>query len=84
MSFSKKLKIFSSSNLKSKDIFKINLPAYVKSNGQEIFKPRVTEGIKNINKNNKLPIKPKIRTKFEKINLPIKPPDDPEEKTSRK
>ena len=77
MSFSKKLKIFSSSNLKSKDIFKINLPAYVKSNGQEIFKPRVAEGIKNINKNNKLPIKPKIRTKFEKINLPIKPPDDP-------
>ncbi len=77
MSFSKKLKIFSSSNLKSKDIFKINLPAYVKSKGQEIFKPRVAEGIKNINKNNKLPIKPKIRTKFEKINLPIKPPDDP-------
>ena len=77
MSFSKELKIFSSSNLKSKDIFKINLPAYVKSNGQEIFKPRVAEGIKNINKNNKLPIKPKIRTKFEKINLPIKPPDDP-------
>ena len=77
ISFSKNLKIFSSSNLTNKDIFRINLPAYVKSNGQEIFKPRVAEGIKNINKNNKLPIKPKIKTKFEKINLPMKPPDDP-------
>ena len=77
ISFSKNLKIFSSSNLPNEDIFRINLPAYAKSNGQEIFKPRVAEGIKNINKNNKLPIKPKIKTKFEKINLPMKPPDDP-------
>ena len=77
MSFSKNLKIFSSSNLPNEDIFRINLPAKVKSSGQEIFKPRVAEGIKNINKNNKLPINPKIKTKFEKINLPIKPPDDP-------
>ena len=49
----------------------------MKSNGQEIFKPRVAEGIKNINRNNRLPIKPKINTKFEKIDLPRKPPDDP-------
>ena len=77
ISFSKNLKIFSSSNLPNEDIFRINLPAYAKSNGHEIFKPRVAEGIKNINKNNKLPIKPKIKTKFEKINLPMKPPDDP-------
>tara|TARA_Y100000589_G_scaffold112422_1_gene106817 strand:- start:252 stop:383 length:132 start_codon:yes stop_codon:yes gene_type:complete len=42
-----------------------------------IFKPSVIEGIRNIIKNNKLPIKPKIRTKFEKINFPIKPPDEP-------
>ena len=77
ISFSKNLKIFSSNNLPNENILRINLPAYAKSNGQEIFKPRVAEGIKNINKNNKLPIKPKIKTKFEKINLPIKPPDDP-------
>ena len=77
ISFSKNLKIFSSSNLVKEDIFSINLPANVKSNGQEIFRPSVAEGIKNIIKNNKLPIKPKIKTKFEKMNLPIKPPDDP-------
>ena len=77
ISSSKNLKIFSSSNLPNEDIFRISLPAYVKSNDQEIFKPRVVEGIKKINKNNKLPIKPKIKTKFEKINLPMKPPDDP-------
>ncbi len=77
ISFSKNLKIFSSSNLANEDIFSINLPANVKSNGQEIFRPRVAEGIKNIIKNNKLPIKPKIKTKFEKMNFPMKPPDDP-------
>ena len=77
MSFSKNLNIFSSSNLANEDIFRINLPADIKRFGQEIFKARVVEGIKNINKNNKLPIKPKIKTKFEKINLPMKPPDDP-------
>ena len=81
ISFSENLKMFSSSNLPNEDIFRINLPAYVKSNGQEIFKPRVAEGIKNINKNNKLPIKPKIKTKFEKINLPMKPPTILEEMT---
>ena len=54
ISFSTNLKIFSSSNLPNEYIFRINLPAYVKSKGQEIFKPRVAEGIKNINKNNKL------------------------------
>ena len=37
----------------------------------------MAEGIKNIIKNNRVPIKPKTETKFEKINLPIKPPDDP-------
>ena len=77
MSFSKNLKTFSSNDLVNEDIFKINLPAYVKSNDQEIFRPSVTEGIKNINRNNRLPIKPKINTKFEKIDLPRKPPDDP-------
>ena len=77
MSFSKNLKTFSSNDLVNEDNFKINLPAYVKRNDQEIFRPSVTEGIKNINRNNRLPIKPKINTKFEKINLPRKPPDDP-------
>ena len=66
-----------STNLANENILSINLPAYVKSNGQEIFRPRVAEGIKNIIKNNKLPIKPKIKTKFEKMNFPMKPPDDP-------
>ena len=69
ISFSKNLKIFSSSNLPNEDIFRINLPAYVKSNGQEIFKPRVAEGIKNINKNNKLPIKP---VSYTHLTLPTK------------
>ena len=41
------------------------MPAKEKSNGHEIFKPRVVEGIKNINKNNRVPIKPKIKTKFD-------------------
>ena len=81
-SFSKNLKTFSIISFANENILISNLPAKEKSNGHEIFKPRVVEGIKNINKNNRVPIKPKIKTKFEKINLPIKPPDDPWGKNS--
>ena len=69
--------MLSSINFTNENILRINFPAQVKSNGHEIFKPSVTEGIKNIIKNNRVPIKPKTKTKFEKITFPIKPPEDP-------
>ena len=77
ISFCKNLKVFSSSNFANEYIFISSFPKQVKRNGHEIFKLSVAEGIKNIIKNNRVPIKPKTETKFEKINLPIKPPDDP-------
>ena len=36
----------------------------------------MVDGIRNITKNNKLPIEPKINSKFENINMPTKPPED--------